>query len=285
MFSDASSAKVSTETGIITQTDASGVALSLPNNSQLRQSRFLERNELAKLRQRQLLVDRTNPGFASQFCSLFLAVCCCISTEDDTIYRNSTFLAPQSPHMNGKKCLILDLDETLVHSSFKPVPNPDYIIPVNIDGTTHRVYVIKRPGVDDFLAKLGDLYEVVIFTASLSKYADPLLDMLDVGKVIQGRLFRESCTCYQGNYVKDLTLVGRDINSIIIVDNSPASYLFQPENAIGVSTFIDDHNDRELFYCLPFLQSIVTVPDVTQTLHTYPTFISQQVTKHLNENR
>lgn len=38
------------------------------------------------------------------------------------------------PQDAGKKSLVLDLDETLVHSSFKPIPNPDYIIPVDIDG-------------------------------------------------------------------------------------------------------------------------------------------------------
>lgn len=69
----------------------------------------------------------------------------------------------------GRKCLVLDLDETLVHSSFRPVPNPDYILPVEIEGIIHSVYVCKRPGCDEFLYRTGQLYEVVIFTASLSK--------------------------------------------------------------------------------------------------------------------
>jgi RNA polymerase II subunit A small phosphatase-like protein len=37
-----------------------------------------------------------------------------------------------------KKTLVLDLDETLVHSSFRPVPNADYIIPVEIDNKVRR---------------------------------------------------------------------------------------------------------------------------------------------------
>ena len=49
--------------------------------------------------------------------------------------------------------LVLDLDETLVHSSFKPVPNPDYVIPVEIDGKITDVYVLKRPWVDHFLVR------------------------------------------------------------------------------------------------------------------------------------
>ena len=69
----------------------------------------------------------------------------------------------------GKKCLVLDLDETLVHSSFKPIPHPEYIIPVEIDGLVHHVYVRKRPGCDTFLRMMARHYEIVIFTASLSK--------------------------------------------------------------------------------------------------------------------
>ena len=74
---------------------------------------------------------------------------------------------------------MLDLDETLVHSSFRPIPNPDYILPVEIDGRLVDVYVLKRPWLDHFLATIGPRFEVVVFTASLAKYADPLLDLLD----------------------------------------------------------------------------------------------------------
>jgi hypothetical protein len=44
--------------------------------------------------------------------------------------------------------------------------------------------------------------QVVVFTASLSKYADPLLDLLDPHQTIRHRLFREHCCPYEGNYVK-----------------------------------------------------------------------------------
>ena len=47
--------------------------------------------------------------------------------------------------------------------------NADFIVPVEIEGTVHQVYVLKRPHVDAYLEKMGQLFECVLFTASLSK--------------------------------------------------------------------------------------------------------------------
>jgi len=176
------------------------------------------------------------------------------------------------PDKSGKKCLVLDLDETLVHSSFQPVPQANYIIPVNIDGTIHNVYVIKRPGVDSFMHQLSEYYEIVIYTASLSKYADPLLDKLDIHKVIKKRLFRENCVLHDGHYVKDLSLLNRDIKNTIIVDNSPASYKFHPENAIDCSSFFDDPNDNELWIIGKFLTTIRSCDDVRALCRNWRTY-------------
>jgi hypothetical protein len=45
----------------------------------------------------------------------------------------------------------------------------DFTIPVEIEGQWHNIYVLKRPGVDQFMKRVGELYEVVVFTASVSK--------------------------------------------------------------------------------------------------------------------
>ena len=49
------------------------------------------------------------------------------------------------------------------------IQQADYVVPVEIEYHWHNVYVIKRPGVDNFLKKMGEIYEIVVFTASLSK--------------------------------------------------------------------------------------------------------------------
>jgi RNA polymerase II subunit A small phosphatase-like protein len=235
-------------------------------------------------------------------------VCCCLApeepptkaqpkvlmTEADTRKEGIPRLLPAlHPDDHGKKCLVLDLDETLVHSSFRAVPGADFIIPVQVCGgrrvvcsairicflnshsfsflclpleqiedVVHFVYVMKRPGVDEFLVEMAKYYEVVIYTASLNKYADPLLDLLDPHQTIRSRLFRESCVYYEGNYVKDLSLIDRNLADSIIVDNSPNSYLFHPANAIDCSSFIDDPRDRELDQIGAFLKGIKDVKDV-----------------------
>lgn len=176
------------------------------------------------------------------------------------------------PRPAGKKrCLVLDLDETLVHSSFKAPglgdPKPDFIVPVVIDGITHKVYVLKRPFADEFLRETAKHWELVIFTASLSKYADPLLDMLDKERVITARLFREHCVLYNGNYVKDLSKVGRKLKNQVFIDNAPKSYLFQPNNAVPITSWFDDMNDTELKDIIPVLNTtLLEVDDVRSVL-------------------
>lgn len=153
----------------------------------------------------------------------------------------------------GKKCLVLDLDETLVHSSFKPVDDTDMVIPIVIENVTYKVYVKKRPYVDEFLTECAKHFEVAIFTASLGMYANPLLDTLDVNKTISHRLFRESCVLSGGAYVKDLSVLGRKLKNVIFVDNSHLSYKFQPENAVPITSWFDDRSDTELMDLMPVL--------------------------------
>ncbi|KAJ2707029.1 hypothetical protein H4R19_004951 [Coemansia spiralis] len=183
-----------------------------------------------------------------------------------THVEGQALLPALSPQLKGRKCLVLDLDETLVHSSFREVDQPDYVVPVILEGQEHSVYVVKRPGVDEFINIVGQYYEVVVFTASLSMYADPVLDLLDKNRAVHHRLFRESCNLYNGNYVKDLSRLGRDVTQSIIIDNSPASYAFHPHNAIGISTWLNDPMDTELRDLIPFLIDLTRVDDVSAVL-------------------
>jgi RNA polymerase II subunit A small phosphatase-like protein len=67
-------------------------------------------------------------------------------------------------------------------------------------------------------------------------------------------------------YVKDLSELGRDLRDVIIVDNSPTAYLFQPDNALPISSWYDDKDDRSLYDYIPFLIELSKVDDVRPIL-------------------
>ncbi|MEQ2194291.1 CTD (Carboxy-terminal domain, RNA polymerase II, polypeptide A) small, partial [Xenoophorus captivus] len=124
------------------------------------------------------------------------------------------------------------------------------------------VYVLKRPYVDEFLRRMGEMFEC--------------------GSVFRTRLFRESCVFHQGCYVKDLSRLGRDLNRTLILDNSPASYIFHPNNAVSgrlplflpvidpfvlvlqipVASWFDDADDAELFNLLPVFEELSKADNV-----------------------
>lgn len=59
----------------------------------------------------------------------------------------------------------------------------------------------------------------MIFTASQKLYADKVLNLLDPKKRIAHRLYREHCIVINKTYyLKNLKILGRDLQDIIIVD-------------------------------------------------------------------
>eukprot|EP01112_Ceratiomyxa_fruticulosa_P007870 TRINITY_DN2048_c0_g2_i1.p1 TRINITY_DN2048_c0_g2~~TRINITY_DN2048_c0_g2_i1.p1 ORF type:complete len:294 (-),score=66.49 TRINITY_DN2048_c0_g2_i1:226-1107(-) len=173
-----------------------------------------------------------------------------------------------SPSSQKKKTLILDLDETLVHSTIKPVSTYHMTVDVVLEGVQCTFFVIKRPHVDSFLQQVAEWYECVVFTASMKQYADPLLDQLDPKRsLFKGRLFRDSCLYKEGSFIKDLTLIGQDLTSTIIIDNSPIAYSHNRENALPIDNWLGDNpSDQSLLNLLPFLDALRFTQDVRSIL-------------------
>ena len=142
--------------------------------------------------------------------------------------------------------------------------NKGHTVEVFLGGRSTVYHVYKRPFVDYFLRKVScsppavshenpingcqvsDWYTLVVFTASMQEYADPVIDWLDAGRgILSRRLFREasllrshdanfphhdteflqSCTQLpNGSYIKDLSIIEQDLSRVCLVDNSPISY-------------------------------------------------------------
>nr|GEY11118.1 Dullard phosphatase domain, eukaryotic [Tanacetum cinerariifolium] len=107
----------------------------------------------------------------------------------------STTLLP--PNSLNQRTVVLDLDETLIHSTIfrdtsiliAPPVNYDFLVTFGAE----VAYVKKRPYVDEFLQFLNqNNFEIVIFTAGTKEYASPVSDRLDPYGFISHRLYRDS---------------------------------------------------------------------------------------------
>jgi Dullard-like phosphatase family protein len=135
-----------------------------------------------------------------------------------------------------------------------------------MNNRSYTVYVLKRAGVDEFIRAMSQIYELVIFTASVQCYGNPIINKLDPNRLIKHRVFRDNCTFLGNGFTKDLRKLGRDLKNTIILDNCPQSYTLQPNNGIPSRTWMGDKNDRQLEDLIPVLLELAKVPDVRESI-------------------
>jgi len=171
----------------------------------------------------------------------------------------------------------LDLDHTLICSVADGSPEPEF--PhleswlVYMPHVKQEVRIYERPGVREFLAALRGLgVELQVFTAGLFDYATPILDRLEEvsGVIFDARYFRDS-TLYTSFYssVKDLCILERDLARVVLVDDNPMSFSFQPKNGVLVPHFSPGPGPGDNFLCrnlLPVLRELAGCPDVRPVL-------------------
>lgn len=171
--------------------------------------------------------------------------------------------------------MVLDLDETLIHShhdgvlrpTVKPGTPPDFVLKVIIDRQPVRFFVHLRPHVDFFLTVISQWFDLVVYTASMEVYGTSVADKLDRGRgLLRRRYFRQHCTVDYSGYTKDLSAIHADLTSIFILDNSPPAYRQFPHNAIPIKSWFCDPTDTCLLNLLPFLDALRFTSDVRSIL-------------------
>ena len=202
----------------------------------------------------------------------------------------------------GKKILLIDLDETLIHSDF----NLEYLNDKTIkydaiikfketeedfqenyedyydmrrkklerslfnEEKEYKVGIFVRQLAKEFLTEVSKYFEIGIFTASVKEYADAVIDFLDPNKsLIKFRLYRNNCINVNNRiFVKDLRIIkGVALKDIILLDNSIYSFSAQLNNGILVNSFFNDKNDYELNNVLGYLLNYLVKADDVRVIN------------------
>jgi len=167
--------------------------------------------------------------------------------SDNNKQEQTDELIPSAPYikteMSKKFCLVLDIDETITHTL--KLPSGDYFL--------------VRPGVKEFLKEMIKHFEIVIFTSSPKSYADNILDKIDINnEFFSYRLYRKHVIYENGNSVKKLDMIGRDLNKIIFVDNLKSNAKYNPDNLYHIKTWTNDLLDDQLIILKNKLKDIAT---------------------------
>ena len=168
--------------------------------------------------------------------------------------------------------LVLDLNETLIN--FKSTKG-------------NQGLVRTRPFLFEFLDSISQFYEIILFTCSTQNYADSIVKAIEYKKKYFDYIFyRQHAMIFKNNFVKDLTRIGRPLNSIIIVDNMPQNFRFQKENGINIKSFWGDNiEDTALYELIPILINIANEKeDVREGLKKYKDEIIKKVSSNLSKH-
>ena len=157
--------------------------------------------------------------------------------------------------MKKKFCLVLDIDETISHT-----------LKLTCGG-----YFLLRPGTKNFLEKIEKFYEIIIFTSSPKKYADKILDKIDINKnIFSHRLYKNHVLYENGKSIKNLNLIGRDLTKTIFIDNLRSNAKYNLDNLCPITTWKSDIFDDSLIRIKDKLIHIATCgkydDDITQGL-------------------
>ena len=234
--------------------------------------------------------------------------------SNSNIYKNNI----ENKNEN-KKILVIDLDETLIHTSFQIIKNPD--LKVELDSNTNNkkntaennnsnadasiskkveAYIRIRPGVDKFLSQMSKYYDIYVYSASSKNYLNTIIKNIDKNNIIKQCYCRDDCIMYvedyeedfdkpnnKYKYIKDLKKINKELRNIVFIDNNVISFKLQEKNGIPIKSWFDDYEDIELYKLIPILKNLSGFYDVREEISKFvknKTFIWSKSIKWLVEN-
>ncbi|CAD8152533.1 unnamed protein product [Paramecium pentaurelia] len=179
-------------------------------------------------------------------------------------FLRSRFIRLRESIQRKPKFLILDLDETLIHScTFRD--SPQFTITLEDEDEKVDLCFNVRPFCKEFLQEMSNYYNIYIFTASSELYANAIVNHLDPNRqYINDILCRNNCfETKNGFFIKDLRIItNRHLKDIVIVDNLPHSFGLQLENGIPILEYLYNPKDEELKYLQKYLIKLSKEEDV-----------------------
>ncbi|XP_060088507.1 CTD small phosphatase-like protein 2-B [Heteronotia binoei] len=178
---------------------------------------------------------------------------------------------PMKTRQTPKNTLVLELEETLAVSSLTAHWEDASTFTVHFQGRHYKVSVKLRPHLEEFLEELARIYEVFIFTAAKQDYADKILKAFGPQrKLIRHQLYQEDCLCSQGCYIKDLSVLERDLARTVAVANCLEAFPYQTSNVILIPKWLGSPRDKELLRLIPVLKRLSQVDNICAEIERKP---------------
>ena len=152
---------------------------------------------------------------------------------------------------------MIDLDRFLVCHIFDPEKG--------------RWRIAKRPGAELFLFYMAQIYEVVLFSSMSHFEGDPIVKSLDPFGCISYHLYRFATQYRDGKYVKDLSILNRDLKDVVIVGHDRDGFSKHSENGVFIDEWTGQAEDTKLIDLIDFLEtlSFTKQSDVREVLSKY----------------
>lgn len=156
------------------------------------------------------------------------------------------------------KLLVLDLDETLIHSTESPLSRtPDF--------TVDPYFVYTRPHLDTFVRTCLAWFETGVWTSATEDYARQVVARIfpdpSVLSFVRSSDAQKTTTQAVKN-LSELEKKGYPLEKIVVVDDSPLKHIYHQGNLVCVKEYRGDPADRELPRLTRFLEILGDAPDV-----------------------